>query len=136
MKAMLKVLLYVGFSIFSLVVVAVLVFWAWLRWEYHLPSEQTARQQFVSHRTDYVRFVSLLRQDPGAKIIDINGNVDDYANHARHLPEYHELMRRVGAQSVMVRQDGSIEFQLWGFGCAPCTDSFMGVRYSPLIGGK
>lgn len=134
MKAMPKVLLYVGFSIFSLLVVSALVAWAWLRWEYHLPGAQTVRQQFVSHRTDYIRFVSLLRQDPGAKVIDINGNVDAYTSHTRHVPEYYELMRRIGAKSVMVRQDGSIEFQLWGFGCAPCTDSFMGMRYS-LIGG-
>jgi hypothetical protein len=134
MKAMLKVLLYVGLSTFGLLVFSVLVFWAWLRWEYHLPSEQTARQEFVSHRADYVRFVSLLQQDPGAKVIDINGEVDAYTSHARYVPEYYALMRRIGAKRVMVREDGSVEFQIWGFGCAPCSDSYMGMRYSPIDG--
>jgi hypothetical protein len=131
MKATLKILLYVGLSIIGLVAVPILAFSAWLRWEYRLPSEQTARQEFASHRTDYVRFVSMLRRDPGTKIIDGNGKAVDYAGHARYIPQYYELMRTVSAKSVMIRQDGSIEFQVWGFGCAPCTDSLMGVRYFP-----
>jgi hypothetical protein len=105
-------------------------------WDYSLPTWQTAQQRFVSHRADFVRFAFLLRQDPSIKIIDANGNADKWTNHARYVPEYHDLMRRIGAKSVMVRPDGSIEFQLWGFGCAPCTDSdsFMGMRYSPING--
>lgn len=43
-------------------------------------------------------------------------------------------MRRTGAKAVYVRPDGSIEFQLWGFGCAPCSDSFKGMRYFPADG--
>jgi len=40
-------------------------------------------------------------------------------------------MRRIGAQFVDVREDGSVEFALWGSGCAICSDSYMGVRYFP-----
>jgi len=46
MKATYKVLLYVGLSAGGLLLVSVAVFWAWLRWEYYLPDEQTARRQF------------------------------------------------------------------------------------------
>ncbi len=134
MKAILKALLYVGLSALSLLVVSILAFWGWLRWEYHLPSEETARQQFASHRADYIRFASLLQQDRGAKMIDINGDVDPYTNHARHVPEYYDLIRSIGAKSVMIREDGSIEFEIWGFGCAPCHDSFMGMRYFRVDG--
>jgi hypothetical protein len=134
MKAILRVLLYVGLSALSLLVVSVLAFWGWMRWEYHLPSEETARRQFARHRADYIRFVSLLQQDPGAKIINSNGDVDAYTNRVRHVPEYHDLIHRIGAKSVMVREDGSIEFEVWGFGCAPCHDSFMGMRYFRIDG--
>ena len=128
MKAILKVLLYVGLLALSLLVVSALAFWGWMRWEYHLPREETAREQFARPRADYIRFVSLLQQDPGAKIIDINGDVDANSNRARHVPEYHDLIHKIGATSVMVREDGSIEFEVWGFGCAPCRNSFMGMR--------
>ena len=134
MKAVLKVLLYTGLTGLSLIVVAVLVFWAWMRWEYHLPSEETARQQFVRHKADYIRFASLLQQDPGPRIINVNGDVDPYTNRTRHVPEYHDLIHSIGAKSVMVREDGSIEFEIWGFGCAPCHDSFMGIRYFRMDG--
>ena len=35
-----------------------------MRWEQHLPSDQEARREFDSHRREYIRFASLLRQDP------------------------------------------------------------------------
>jgi hypothetical protein len=54
------------------------------------------------------------------------------AIHARVVPEYRDLMRRISAKDVVVREDGSIEFALWGFGCAICSDSYMGLRYRPL----
>jgi len=54
------------------------------------------------------------------------------ANHSRVVPEYRDLMRRIGAKDVIVGEDGSIEFALWGFGCAICSDSYMGIRYFPV----
>lgn len=105
---------------------------AFMRWEYHLPSDQKAHQHFEDHRAAFVRFASMLRQDPRARIINKNGVDDAFEKDARTVPEYRELMRSIGADAVYVRPDGSIEFQLWGFGCAPCSDSFKGIRYSPL----
>jgi len=115
LKATLKILLYTSLSAVGLLLIAVIGFFAWLRWEQHLPSEQTARQQFDGHRTDYIRFASLLRQDTGARFISSDGSVDVNANHARVVPEYRDLMRRIGAKDVIVREGGSIEFALWGF---------------------
>ena len=132
MKATLKILLYVSLSAVSLLIIAAIGSFAWLRWEQHLPSEQTAREQFEVHRTDYIRFASLLRQDTGVRFISSDGSVGMNANAARVVPEYRDLMRRISVKDVMVREDGSIEFTLWGFGCVICSDSYMGIRYSPV----
>lgn len=132
MKATLKLLLFAGLSIFGLIAIAVLAFGAWVRWQYHLPSDEQARQQFVSHRGDYDRLVTLLLQDPGVKMILPSGEVDPYGPHPRNVPAYSDLIHKIGAKTVFVRPDGAIEFELWGFGCAPCTDSFKGMRFAPL----
>jgi hypothetical protein len=34
---------------------------------------------------------------------------------------------------VTIREDGSIEFALYGYGCVICSDSYMGVRYVPKV---
>jgi hypothetical protein len=98
---------------------------------YHLPSEQSVRQQFQSHRADYIRFVTLLQKDPSATQVDGDGKVDIDGVHSRFVPEYRDLIRKIGAKSVIVREDGSMEFTLGGSGCAICSDSYMGVRYYP-----
>jgi hypothetical protein len=40
-------------------------------------------------------------------------------------------MSKIGAKHATIREDGSMEFALWGDGCAICDDSYMGVRYYP-----
>lgn len=40
-------------------------------------------------------------------------------------------MSKIGARNVIIGEDGSIEFALWGDGCAICSDSYMGVLYYP-----
>lgn len=132
MKPTLKILLYVCLSAVGLLLFVAVAVFAWTRWQYHLPSDRNARQQFADHKAEFVHFASMLRQNPRARVIDRNGVDDAFEKDARVVPEYRELMRSIGAQEVFVRPDGSIEFQLWGFGCAPCSDSFKGMRYSPL----
>jgi hypothetical protein len=134
LKPALRIFLYVCLSAAGLVLVAAVALFAWGRWLYHLPSDQKARQQFEDHRAEFVRFASMLHQDPRARVIDRNGVDDAFEKNARAVPEYRDLMRSTGAQEVLVRPDGSIEFQLWGFGCAPCSDSFKGMRYFPIDG--
>ena len=134
MKAVLKVLVYLGLSFIGLFAASIIAFWAWAAWLYHLPSDQLARQQFVGHKADYVRLASLLRQDPNTIFIDSNGEVESRGSHWKFVPEYFAPIRNIGAKSIYLRQDGSIEFELWGFGCAPCADSFKGVRFAPADG--
>lgn len=105
----------------------------WLEHEYHLPSEQRVREQFQNNRADYIYFVSLLQRDQAALLVDGNGRVAINGVRSRAVPEYRDLMRKIRAKDVIVREDGSIEFALYGFGCAVCSDSFMGVRYIPKL---
>lgn len=128
MKSILKIALYASLSI----VIVVAALFVWTRWQLHLPSQEAARKQFANHRTEYVRFVSLLQEAPDIRTVDSDGTVDTYTGHARVVPQYRDLMGKIGAKSVLVREDGSIEFSIWGFGCTICSDSFMGIRYLPV----
>ena len=127
----LKIFLYICLSVAALSVFCAVGAWSWLRWQYHLPSEQVVIQQFGSHKADYIRFVNLLQKDPSAAFIDSNGSVDIDGIHSRFVPEYRDLIRKIGAKFVNIGRDGSMEFTLWGFGCTICSDSFMGVLYLP-----
>jgi hypothetical protein len=130
-RSKLKVLLYVSLSAGSLLLVAVVGLLVWGRQEQRLPSELIARQQFNSHRNEYIRFVRLLGQHPRARFIGSDGTAKTDAGNSQVVPEYRDLMRSIGAKFVEVGDDGSIEFALWGFGCAICSDSYMGVKYFP-----
>lgn len=100
-------------------------------WEHYLPPERRVRQQFENHRADYIRLVNLLQKDPSATYIGSDGRVDIDGVRERFVPEYKDLIHKIGAKFVTVSEDGSMEFALWGFGCAICSDSYMGVRYFP-----
>lgn len=89
------------------------------------------RKEFEDHRSDYAQFVTLLRSDHSAHFIDDHGRVDIHSAHSRLVPEYADLIRKIGAKFVIARQGGSIEFVLHGSGCAICSDSYMGVLYVP-----
>jgi hypothetical protein len=133
-KATIKSLLYVCLSAASLLLLAVVCVIAFTVWEYHLPSDQRARQQFEDHRAAFVGFAAVLRQDPRVRVISPNGVDDVFEKDTRAVAEFRDVMRSIGAKAVYVRPDGSIEFQLWGFGCAPCADSFKGLRFQPKGG--
>ncbi len=133
MKRLLKLLLYGCLFCVGFCLLAPIGFRLWLKYEYHLPSEQLVRKEFENHRADYTQFVTLLQRDQSSDfiVIDGGGRVDIDGVHSRLVPEYRHLIRKIGAKDVIVREDGSIEFSLHGFGCAICSDSYMGVRYVP-----
>jgi hypothetical protein len=131
-KRLLKILICICIAAVSLFLLAIVCSPLWLKYEYHLPPEQRVHEQFESNRADYIRFVTLLRKDQSARFIDSDGKVDIDGLHGRIVPEYRYLIRKIGAKDVMIREDGSMEFALWGFGCTICSDSYMGVRYVPM----
>lgn len=106
-----------------------------LKHEHHLPTEQRVREQFENNRADYTQFVALLQRDQSAHSINGDGRVAIDGVRSRLVPAYRDLIRKIGAKDVTVREDGSIEFALYGFGCAICSDSYMGVRYVPEVRG-
>jgi hypothetical protein len=118
-------------SLAALAILAVGGLWVWVKWQYHLPSESRVRDDFKSQRADYIRFVELLQKDRSATFIESDGTVDRDDRHQRLVPAYRDFLREVGAKDVVVREDGSIEISLWGFGCTICSDSYMGVLYYP-----
>jgi hypothetical protein len=117
---------FVGFCL-----LAPVSFRLWTKYAYQLPSEKRVRQQFEYNRADYLQFVALLQKDQSAHFVDVDGRVGAGQAHSRFVPEYRDLIRKIGAKDVIVRQDSSIEFSLYGIGCAICSDSYMGVRYVP-----
>jgi hypothetical protein len=131
LKRPLKIFLCSCLSLVGLVLLAPVGFRLWLNREYRLPPEQRVRNQFQNNRADYIQFVALLQKDQSAHFIDDEGRVDLDGVHFRPVPEYRRLIRKIGAKFVTVAKDGSIEFALYGFGCAICSDSYMGVRYVP-----
>jgi len=133
LKSLLRILLYSCLSIVGLYLLAPVGFRLWLKYEYHLPPGRRVRKQFENNRADYIEFVTLLQRDQSAHFIDDGGRVDIDGVHSRLVPEYRDLIRKIGAKYVMIREDGSIEFSLYGFGCAICSDSYMGVRYVPKV---
>jgi hypothetical protein len=126
-----KVLVYASIGVVGLTVIAAIGLVGWARSEQYLPSDEMARQHFNTHRADYAYFASLVRKDPGLRFIGNDGSSNGDAGKTRLVPEYSYLMRTLGAKFVTVRADGSMEFALWGFGCAICSDAYMGVRYFP-----
>lgn len=129
----LKVALYACVSGIGLCMLAAVGFWSWMKWESHLPPEQSAREHFATHRADYVRFAALLRKDPSARYVDSDGKVDIDGIHERLVPEYRDLAHMLGVKFVIVREDGSMDFVVWGAGRPIKPYSYMGVRYYPKI---
>lgn len=123
--------LYISLSALALLLLLAAGVFAWMRGVQPLPSDQEARRQFDSHRTEYIRFAARLRQDLRAGIIDSDGRVSSATRQVGPVMEYRDMMRSLGAKTVVVGEDGSIEFELWGFGCAICSDSYKGLRYAP-----
>lgn len=105
--------------------------WLWAEWKDRPPTDQWLRGQFESHKADYIQFAKLLRNDRSAKLVDNDGSIDIDAIHKRQVPEYRTLIRRIEVKNVTISEDGSMEFALWGHGCAICSDSYMGVLYFP-----
>jgi hypothetical protein len=130
LKAAVKALFYLGASALALLALAMAGVFAWYQWQLHLPSDQEARSQFDSHRSEYIRFALLLQHEDWPSMIGSDGTVSG-VNHERPVAEYRELMRRIGAKNVVVGEDGSIRIALWGFGCAICSDSYKGFQYVP-----
>ena len=132
MKKTLKVLVVVCLVVAGLLLLFALIGpWRYDTWDHGLPPDRIARRQFESHRADYIRFAKLLRKDGVRTCIDRDGKVDLDGIHSRFVPEYRNLMHKIGAKFVKIGKDGSMEFELWGHGGAIMSDSYMGVRYDP-----
>jgi len=133
LKRLPKILLYSCLSLVGLCLLIPVSFRLWLKYEYHLPPEQYVRKQFADNRADYIQFVTLLQRDQSAHAIDADGRVGIDGVHSRLVPEYRNLIRKIGAKAVTIREDGSIEFALYSYGCVICSDSYKGVRYVPKV---
>jgi len=132
MKKGSKALAYFSSSVAGIVLLGIGGFWAYVKLSYYLPPDHQLLHQFQTRRADYIRFVELVKNDPSARYVDGDGGVDIGGVKRREVPEYRQLIRNIGAKFVLISDDGSVEFALWGSGCAICSDSYMGMLYVPL----
>jgi hypothetical protein len=93
LKNLLTGVLYACLFVGGVFLFAAFGFWWWLMPHYYLPGEQVVHQQFESHKAEFVRFVSLLREDHSARFVSDDGKVDIDGLHGRPVPEYRALMR-------------------------------------------
>jgi hypothetical protein len=100
-------------------------------WQYRLPSESHVHNQFNAHRSDFERFVETLKTDPKTRFIGDGGRIYDDGIHFRVVEKYRDLMNTIGAKSVRVQEDGTVDFTMGGFGGAIISDSYIGLRFRP-----
>ena len=131
MKKRTKALACISASVFGIAFLGTGGFWAFVKLSYHLPSDERVLHQFQTRKADYVRFVELIKNDPSVRFVDGDGRVDIGDVKWREAPAYRQLIRDIGAKFVLISDDGSVQFVLWGDGCAICSDSYMGVLYLP-----
>ncbi len=110
----------VGFCFFNLVCFMT-AFGGW-PWEHHLPSQERVHQQFENHKIDYTRLVALFQKSPSLANGDLSSPL---------VGEYKALIHKTGIKFVTVREDGSIELALGGYGSTISSDAYMGMRYLP-----
>jgi hypothetical protein len=130
-KRILKDLAYACLFVGGAFLLLFVAMWRMAMPHYYLPPEQVVREQFETHKADFIRLAALLRDEKPALWVERNGTVAIDGSHRRVVLEYGELIRKIGAKIVLIREDGSVEFELWGDGCTICDDSYMGVRYYP-----
>jgi hypothetical protein len=135
MKKGTKAFAYISASVFGIAFLGIGGFWAFVKLSYYLPSDEQVLHQFQTRKADYVHFVELVKNDPSARYVDGDGRVDIGGVKWRDVTAYRQLIRNIGAKFVLISDDGSVQFVLWGNGCAICSDSFMGVLYLPLDRG-
>jgi len=136
LKKPLKVLRNVLLSIVGFFLLIIICLMVWGSWQYHLPPQKRVLQQFESHRADYIRFAQLILQNEcnTNNLINFANTVhsDGTLNHKKGVvPEYRDLMHKIGAKLVFIRTDCSMRFTLWGYGGPLRSDSYMGVLYVP-----
>jgi hypothetical protein len=127
----LKIWLYSLLWLAAILMLCVGAIIAWTWGKNHRPSEAEVRDQFAKHKSDYLAFVALLEKDPSVDYVGGDGVVRSAGAHQGSVPAYRDLIHKIGAVDVLVREDGSIEFNLGGSGGAICSDSYAGVRYVP-----
>ena len=131
-KTWLYPLLWIGAILLLCVTAFAIWFYHEFRGELHRPSEAEVREQFARHKSDYLAFVTLIEKDPSVTYIGGDGIVGMGGEPQRLVPAYRDLIHKIDACEVLVREDGSIEFCLGGLGTlAIGPESSAGVRYVP-----
>jgi len=104
------------------------VFFGYMRWSFHLPSDAKARALFSARKIELEHLVEDVVRDPHIKFVDARRI--SYGSEARdpaHIACAKRL-RKLGAQSLR-HSGGLVEIYFWGDGCAICHDSYEGFAY-------
>ena len=96
----------------------------------YLPSDRQARVVFDQRRTSFDRAAEVLQKEKCVGVIASDGTS---SNPMCSIPVAirRALVQETGAKTIVLGDDGSMEFALWGTGCAICSDSYKGFLYLP-----
>src|SRR5262249_13925813 len=104
------------------------LFFGYMRWSFHLPSDAKAQAVFSAHKTELERLVQDVVRDPHIKFVDARRvSYGPEAQDRAHI-ECAKRLRKLGAQSLR-HSGGLVEIYFWGDGCAICHDSYEGFAY-------
>ncbi len=104
------------------------VFFAYMRWSFHLPSDAKAMAVFAARKTALEHLVQEVVHDPHIQHVDAHYIALGPAAHDPAHIACAKRLRELGAQSL-THNGGFVQIYFWGNGCAICHDSFEGFAY-------
>jgi hypothetical protein len=111
------------------VILLVGLFYGFMWWQFHLPSDAKVKAYFTTHRAALESLVETVVRDPNIEFVNAHGAA--YGSDAAS-PAYTACAKRLselGAQSLMRHSRGLVVIYFWGAGCAICHDSYKGFAY-------
>lgn len=128
---LLKGLLLGCLAFLGLTILGLLGLFGYVQWQYHVPDEHRARDLFEAHRTEFLQLARLLKTDGHYEYVVADKWFDKNLKSSPLSLERRRLFKSLGAKFVIVRDDGAIDFAIWGFGGAIISDRYLGIRYQP-----
>ena len=129
MRGYTKIVVKVIGALLILGVVLLCLTLAFIRWQFHLPSDARAKRLFAERKSDLEKLVQMV--DRNYDIQGVEAQRIAYGEAARDPAHIAcaKLLQKMGAKHLRHTQSGVVEIYFWGSGCAICHDSYKGFAY-------